>query len=229
VNGVRALLRGSWLVARKDLRVELRTGEVTVTTALFAFLTVVMASLSFYLDRDQARSVAPGVLWISITFAGVLSMGRSWARERENDALRGLLLSPLPRAAIYVGKTLSSFLFLAAVETLILPVVALFFHLDLADVWAAVVAFLLLGTLGFVAAGSLFSALTVQSRARDLLLSVVLFPLVSPALLSGVVATREALGGADLATTVTWIELLVAFDLTFLAAGLLLFEHLTAD
>jgi heme exporter protein B len=229
MKGVGALLRGSLLVAKKDLRIELRTGEVTVTTALFAFLTVVMASLSFYLDRNQARSVAPGVLWISITFAGVLAMGRSWARERENDGMRGLLLSPLPRAAIYIGKTLSSFLVLAAVEALILPIVVLFFHLDLTETWAPIVAFLLLGTLGFVAAGSLFSALTVQSRARDLLLSVVLFPLVSPALLSGVVATREVLAGADLATTVSWLELLVAFDLTFLAAGLALFEPLTSD
>jgi heme exporter protein B len=229
MNELKALVRGSWLVARKDLRIELRTGEVTVTTALFAFLTVVIASLSFYLDRNQARSVAPGVLWIAVTFAGVLAMGRSWARERENDALRGLLLSPLPRAAIYVGKTLSSFVFLAAVEALILPVVVLFFHLDITETWASIVAFLLLGTLGFVAAGSLFSVLTVKSRARDLLLSVVLFPLVSPALLSGVVATREVLGGADLATTLSWIELLVAFDLTFLAAGLALFEPLTSD
>jgi heme exporter protein B len=135
----------------------------------------------------------------------------------------------LPRASIYAGKTLSSFVFLSAVEALILPVVVLFFHLDITDTWAAIVAFLLLGTLGFVAAGSLFSALTVQSRARDLLLSVVLFPLVSPALLSGVVATREVLGGADLATATSWIELLVAFDLTFLAAGLALFEPLTSD
>lgn len=226
---MKELLSGAWLVAAKDLRVEMRTGEVTLTTALFAFLTVVMASLSFYLDRNQAASVAPGVLWISITFAGVLAMGRSWARERENDALRGLLLSPLPRAAIYLGKTLSSFVFLAVVEALVLPVVVLFFHLDLTETWAAVVAFLLLGTLGFVAAGNLFSAVTVQSRARDLLLSVVLFPLVSPALLSGVVATRDVLGGAGLDAAIGWIELLVAFDLTFLAAGLLLFEALTSE
>ncbi|MBC7171339.1 MAG: heme exporter protein CcmB [Polyangiaceae bacterium] len=223
------LLYGAWLVARKDLRIELRTGEVTMTTALFAFLTVVIASLSLYLDRNQAASVAPGVLWISITFAGVLAMGRSWARERENDALRGLLLSPLPRASIYLGKTLSSFVFLVAVEVLVLPVVTLFFHLDLSETWPAIVAFLLLGTLGFVAAGSLFSALTVKSRARDLLLSVVLFPLVSPALLSSVVATRDILGGAELETAIGWVELLVAFDLTFLAAGLLLFEPLTSD
>lgn len=226
---MKELLRGAWLVAAKDLRIELRTGEVTLTTALFAFLTVVMASLSFYLDRNQAASVAPGVLWISVTFAGVLAMGRSWARERENDGLRGLLLSPLPRAAIYLGKTLSSFVFLAVVEALVLPVVVLFFHLDLTDTWPPVVAFLLLGTLGFVAAGNLFSALTVQTRARDLVLSVVLFPLVSPALLSGVVATRDVLGGADLEAAIAWVELLVAFDLTFLAAGLLLFEPLTAE
>jgi heme exporter protein B len=226
---MRELLHGAWLVAYKDLRIELRTGEVTMTTALFAFLTVVMASLSFYLDRNQAAAVAPGVLWISVTFAGVLAMGRSWARERENDALRGLLLSPLPRASIYLGKTLSSFVFLTVVEALVLPVVVLFFHLDLTDIWVAVVLFLLLGTLGFVAAGNLFSAVTVQSRARDLLLSVVLFPLVSPALLSGVVATREVLAGAGPAESLGFIQLLIAFDLTFLAAGLLLFEPLTSE
>lgn len=226
---MRELLRGAWWIAQKDLRAELRTGEVTVTTALFAFLTVVMASLSFYLDRNIAPKIAPGVLWIAITFAGVLSMGRSWARERENDALRGLLLSPLPRASIYLGKTLSAFFFLSAVELVILPVVGLFFHVDVLAELGGVLGFLALGTLGFVAAGSLFSALTVQSRARDLVLSVVLFPLVSPALISGVVATRELLAGAAAADLSAYVALLTAYDLAFLGAGLLLFEPLTAE
>jgi heme exporter protein B len=223
------LLRASWLVFQKDLRIELRTGEILITTGFFALLVAVMSSLSFYLDDVTSRRVAPGVLWISIAFSGVLAMGRSWARERDHDVMRGLLLSPLPRAAIFLGKTLGVFAFLTLVELLLVPIVAVLYRLDLGHVWLPVLTLVAMGTVGFSAAGTLFAAMGVRTRTKELVLSVVLFPLVSPALLAGVVATREVLAGASLSEIVSWLRILFAFDLVFVVMGALLFGPLTSE
>lgn len=223
------LLRGARLIAAKDLRIEARTREVTATTGLFAFLVVVMAALAFYLTKDLARQIAPGVLFVSLSFAGVLGMGRSWARERELGALRGLLMSPIPRASIYLGKLASTTLFLGVIALMLLPTVGIFFHLE-PDLTLLVVALItVLTCFGFAAAGTLFAALTVQTRARDLMLSVVVFPLVTPTLLAGVLGAREVLGGAPLAQALDWLLLLAACDLLFLSAGVVLFETLLSD
>jgi heme exporter protein B len=223
------LLSASWLVFRKDIRIEMRSGEILITTGFFALLVAVLSSLSFYLDDVTSRRVAPGVLWISIAFSGVLAMGRSWARERDNDAMRGLLLSPLPRPAIFLGKALGIFLFLTIVEVLLVPILAVLYRLDLERTWTAVSALVVLGTVGFSAAGTLFAAMGVRTRAKELVLSVVLFPLVSPALLAGVVATREVLGGASLAEVISWVRVLGAFDLIFVVMGAILFGPLTSE
>ena len=219
----------TWLVFRKDLRIELRTGEILITTGFFSLLVSVMTSLSFYLDNVISRLVAPGVLWISIAFSGVLAMGRSWQRERDHDTMRGLLLSPLPRSAIFLGKALGIFAFLTLVELLLVPIIAVLYQLDLLTVWAPVMTLVVLGTIGFAAAGTLFAAMGVRTRTKELVLSVVLFPLVSPALLAGVVATREVLAGASLADVQNWMRLLLAFDLIFVVVGALLFGPLTSE
>jgi heme exporter protein B len=213
----------------KELRVELRTGEIVITTALFATLVAVLASLAFYIDPRSGPAVGPGVLWIAITFAGVLAMGRSWNREREHEVFRALLLSPVPRAAIYLSKVLSSMAFLLVVEAALVVEVAVLFDLDLWAVLGPLCALLLLGTLGFAVTGNLFAALSVRTRARDMLLAVVVLPVVAPALLSGVVATRELLGGAPLGELYGWLALLGAFDLGLGAAGIALFDALIAD
>ena len=224
-----SLWRATWLVFSKDLRIELRTGEILITTGFFALLVTIMTSLSFYLDDVMGRKVAPGVLWISIAFSGVLAMGRSFQRERDHDAMRGLLLSPLPRAGIYLGKALGILAFLALVELLLLPLLAVLYHIEFSLALGLVALITLLGTLGFAAAGALFAAMGVRVRTKELVLSVVLFPLVSPALLAGVVATREVLGGASLGEIIDWVRVLCAFDLIFVVLGALLFGPLTSE
>jgi heme exporter protein B len=224
-----SLWRAALLVLRKDLQIELRTGEVTVTTALFATLVTLLASLSFFIDEATARLVAPGVLWVSVAFAGVLAMGRTWSRERDNDVFRGLMLSPAPRSALYVGKLLGTLVFLAVVESVVLLEVGVLFNLDLLPVLGPMVLLLVLGTIGFAAAGNLFAAMGVRTSARDLVLAVALFPVIAPALLCGVIGTRELLAGAPLQDIWTWMKILVAFDLIFVTAGILLFEPLLSD
>lgn len=224
-----ALLSATWALVLKELRVELRTGEILVTTALFATLVAVLTSLAFYTDPQNALRVAPGVLWIALTFAGVLAMGRSWQREREHDVFRALLLSPVPRAALYLSKLIASFAFLSAVELILVLEVALLFNLNLGGIGLPLCALLLLGTLGFCATGTLFAALSVRSRAREMMLAVTLLPVVAPALLAGVVGTRELLIGAPLSEIYGWMAILGAFDLMALASGIFLFEPLMAD
>jgi heme exporter protein B len=214
---------------RKDLRIELRTGEVVVTTALFATLITVLASLSFFIDEASARLVAPGVLWIAVAFAGVLAMSRSWSRERDNEVFRGLLMAPSPRAALYIGKLLGTLAFLSVVETVVVLEVAILFNLDLGAVIGPLALLLALGTIGFAAAGNLFAAMGVRTSARDMVLAVALFPVIAPALLCGVVGTRELLTGAPLHDIWSWVRILAAFDVTFLTAGVLLFELLVCD
>lgn len=224
-----SLLSGARHVLAKDLAIEARAKEITTTTALFAVLVVVLCGLSLYVDARTGRLVAPGVLWLAITFAGVLSMGRSWARERENDAIRGLLLAPIPRASIYLGKLVSTLSFLLVVEAVVVPLVAMLFHVDFGPVLGPFLLVLFFGTVGFASSGTLFSALTVRTGARDLMLSVVVFPLVTPALLSSVVATRELLGGAPFTETLGWLQILCAYDIVFVTAGAFLFEWLFSD
>jgi heme exporter protein B len=226
---VTSLGRATLLLLRKELLIELRTREIVVTTGLFATLIAVLASLSFYIDPDSGPRVAPGVLWIAIAFSGVLAMGRSWGREREHDVIRGLLLAPIPRSAIYLSKAIASCVFLLIVEAVLIVEIAVLYNLSLSGVLGPLVLLVVLGTIGFCATGTLFAALSVKSRAREMMLAVTVFPVVTPALLCGVVGTRELLLGAPFSEITGWVALLGAFDLALLAAGIVLFDALMGD
>lgn len=226
---MRHFLRGTLTIVEKELRIELRTAEILVTAGLFGLLVTVLTSLAFFLDDVTAQKIAPGVLWVSACFSAVLAMGRSWGREREADAIRGLLLSPVPRSAVYAGKMIGTLLFVVAIDVVLLPVVAILFRLDIVATFVRAGPILLLGTIGYVAMGTLFASMSVRTRARELMLSVVLFPLASPGLLAGVVATRELFAGAPLSEISDWLRVLAAFDLVALVCGLVLFEPLMSD
>jgi heme exporter protein B len=221
-----AFFRATATIFLKEMRIELRTPEIAVTAGLFGLLLTVLTSFAFFLDDVLGRKLAPGVLWMSASFAGVLAMGRSWSRERESDAIRGLLLAPVPRSAIYAGKALGTLTIVLAIESVLLPVVALLFRVDFSVALGPIALLLLLATIGYVAVGTLFAAMSVRTRARDLMLSIVLLPLSAPALIAGVVGTRQLLGGVPLAAVADWFRVLGAFDLVTIALGLMLFEPL---
>lgn len=222
-------LRETWLVCKKDLRVELRTKETLVVSLLFAVLVAVLSSMSFYLERKDALAIAPGVIWIAIAFSGVLVVGRVWARERDGDAGRALLMTPVARGAIYAGKTLAATALLMLVELVLILLVALFFHIELVDVAGPLMALVGLGTIGFVVTASLFAAISVRTSLRDLAMSVAVFPLIAPSLLTAVVATRELFAGASLVALMSWIRILTAFDLAFTLVCVILFGWLSED
>ncbi len=222
-------LRAAWLVALKDLQLEIRTKEILTSTGLFAVLVVTLGSLAFYTDPVSSPNVAPGVLWISILFCGILLIGRSWALERENDAIFAILLAPIPRASIYIGKTLSALALLFAIELLLVPLCLVFFQIEPKGVVLPLLALVFLGSLGFVSTASLFSAVGIRTRARDLMLSVLVFPLVAPALLASAVATRELFAGASMTEVIGWMRILTAFDLLFVGFGIWVSRHLLAE
>ena len=228
-------VRSVLTVLAKDFAIELATREIVTTAGFFAALVAIMASVAFTTGPQTTTRVAPGALWLAIAFAAVLALGRSWQREREESALVGLLVSPVPRAAIWCAKTVGVLGFLLAVELIVVPLVALLFHVDLPLVIGPLAVVLLLGTLGVAATGTLFGAMTVRTGARELLLASVLFPLLSPALLQGVAATREILYAAangqsvDMADIEGWLVLLGLFDFVAVIGGVTLFGALIEE
>jgi heme exporter protein B len=228
-------VRGTLAVLAKDLRIEASTREIVVTAGYFAALVAIMASLAFATGPETTTRVAPGALWLAIVFASILALGRSWQREREESALLGLLVSPVPRAAIWCGKAVGVLGFVLAVEVVVVPLVALLFHVDLPRVIGPLAVVMLLGTVGVAATGTLFGAMTVRTRARELLLATVLFPLLSPALLASVAATREifyaSMSGqpVDMSEVSDWLVLLGVFDAVAVAGGLAMFGALVED
>ena len=221
----------SWLsqaraILQKDLAIELSTGEVVISSGFFALLVVIMASLAFFGGPASGRIVASGVIWLSLAFSAVLALGKTWQRERDESALDGLLVAPLSRSAIFAGKALGVLAFLVVVECVVMPVAALLFALDLSVVGPGLLCIALFATPGIAASGTLFGAMTVRTQARDLLLAVVLFPLLSPTLLSAVAATRELLNGAPVAELSDYFKLMGVFDLVFISGGLMLFGTL---
>ncbi|MFO7178088.1 MAG: heme exporter protein CcmB [Pseudomonadota bacterium] len=219
-------LRQALIVLEKDVRIELATGEVVVSAAFFAVLVVVLASLSFYGGPANARLVASGVIWLSVSFAAVLALGKTWQREREESALDGLLVTPLSRSAIFAGKALGVLAFLFAIELVVIPIAAVLFALDLGEVGPGLACIALAATPGVAASGTLFGSMTVRTQARDLLLAVVLFPLLTPTLLAAVAASRELLSGVPLGELGDYFRLLGIFDMVFVSGGLALFGTL---
>ncbi|MGO8996944.1 MAG: heme exporter protein CcmB [Polyangiaceae bacterium] len=229
----------AWLVFAKDLAIEVRTREIVTTAGFFAALVAILASISFYTGPEAVLRVAPGAMWLAIAFASILALGRTWQRERDESAMTGLLVAPIARASIFLGKAMGVFAFVTAIECIVIPVVALFFHVELPDVIVSLACVVGLGTVGVAAAGTLFGAMTVRTQARDLVLATVLFPLLSPALLSGVAATREIFTLAmsmhppgaweQLGEVHDYLVLLAMFDLVAVSGGIAFFGALVDD
>ena len=226
----RNFLRVAWLVMRKDLTVESRSWEMVSTTLLFAVSCVLVFSFAFVREGRPVAGAAAGILWIAVAFAGTLALGPAFERERRDDALRGLLLAPVERSAVFAGKLLGVLLLMAAVELVVAVLVALLFQAPLAanGWWVGVL--LLLGNLGFAAVGTLFAAMLARTRSRGVLLPILLYPVTLPALIAGVMGTAaviQAEPNLDLARF--WAALLLCFDAVFLSLALWTFEPVMTE
>ncbi|MCA9463667.1 MAG: heme exporter protein CcmB [Nitrospirales bacterium] len=212
-----------WIVW-KDLVCELRSRETMSSMLFFALIVILVFSFSFSMDQDAARQLIAGIIWVSFTFTGIIGLGKSFSSELQNDCLEALQISPIPKGAVYLGKVLANFLFMLSVEILLFPLFILFFNLDVVEELGILLLVFLLATLGLSAVGTLFSALTVQIRAREVMLPVLLLPLAVPVMIAAVEATRGTLNGDPYAFYSQWIQLLVVFDIIFTVVSFWLFE-----
>ena len=224
------MLRAILLIVRKDLTVEVRSRELAYTTLFFAVSCVLVFAFSLVQEGRAAEGVGAGVLWMAIMFAGNLALGRTFERERQSETLRALMLVPAPRPAVYLGKLTGIVLLLAITEAVLVPLVALLFESALLShpFWlASVVA---TGTVGFAAVGTLFAAMIVRARSRDVLLPVLLYPITVPVLIAGVRAT-VAIAQPELEVDDVrfWLMLLIAFDIVFITLSLWTFEPVMTD
>jgi heme exporter protein B len=209
----------------KDLLVEARGRETVLAGAVFALLVLVIFNFAFDLRVENVAAVAPGVLWVTVTFAGVLSLGRAFARERDRRTLDGLLLAPIDRSALYLAKVVTSVVSMLVVEVVALPAFIALFNL-VVNLPLLIVA-LVLGTLGLAGVGTLFAAIAAHTRAREVMLPLLLFPIQVPVILATVKSTGAAIRvpGLEPPDVGQWLGLLIAFDALFLGLSVLLFDY----
>ncbi len=215
-------LQGAWAIFRKDALTELRTRESITAMIVFAVMAIVMFNFALRQRVDTFRPLTPGVLWVTIVFAGTLGLGRSLSSEQINQCMDGLLLAPIDRSAIFIGKAFTNLLFMGVVALVVMPIMAILFDESLMQpgVWLV----LLLGVIGYAGAGTLIATLAASTRAREVFLPILLFPLVLPLLTASVVATSGYLDQLAFSDFGSWIGVQIAYIVIFWTAGVLLFE-----
>jgi len=213
------------VITTKDLRAEIRTKEAINASIAFAIVILLILSFAFDPSEDTTREISGGLLWIVFTFAGTLVLNRSFARELPNDCLDGLLAAPVPGSVIFLGKALSNFVLILAVEAVALPVFGIFYNVRWTRQFWPLMLVQALGTWGLTAIGTVFSALTVNIRLREVMLPVLVYPLMIPMLLGAMLLTAQLVMGQPIAgDSLVWLRLLFGFDIIFTALALVLME-----
>ncbi len=219
--------RQLYAILNKELAVEWRTREAVSAMLVFGLLVLVIFNFAFDLQGVDIRVLGPGILWIAFCFSGILGLGRSFARERDKGSMEGMLLAPVDRGAIFLGKALANFLFILVMEAVTLPLFVVLFNVPLE--WFPLVGYILLGTVGFSAIGTLLSAIAASTRMREVMLPVLLFPVLVPLLVASVKITQGALQNLPFADYQGWFNLLVAYDAIFLTVAYLVFEFVVEE
>lgn len=208
----------------KDLRREIRTKEVLTTTISFAVLLMVVFTFAFYQDDDSVKIVFPGILWVSIVYSGTLAIARTFAQEKDGGCLRALALIPRTQQSLYWAKLLLNLVFMLIFEVVLLPMLSLAFSVPIWDQLHLYALSIFVGTIGFVALGTLMAAMLVHSHLREVLLPVLLFPLAVPLIIVGVKITAALFGGADFIEILPWLKIALAMDIVYIFIGQYLFQ-----
>jgi heme exporter protein CcmB len=225
-------IKTALLVLKKDIAIEAKSLEILSTTLFFAVTCVLIFSFGFVNEGEALDTVMvpSAILWIAVAFSGMLALGRTFERERYGETLRALLLAPAPRSAIYTGKLLGIILLLLLTELLLVPMIAFVFQAPLFQWPLLVSALLIAGTIGFAAVGTLFAAMLVRSRAREVMLPILVYPFTIPVLIAGVRGTSALLQAEPSAATATmWLSIQVMFDVVFVTLALWTFEPLMTE
>jgi heme exporter protein B len=220
-------LRALWAVIWKDLAAELRSRELLSAMLVFALLVIFIFNFALELDPKTRSTVTAGVLWVTFAFAGTLGLNRSMSMEKDRGCLDGLLLAPVDRSAIYFGKMIGNLIFMLIVEAIVLPVYSLLYNINLFHPGLLLV--VLLGSLGYVAVGTLLASMAVQTRTRDILLPILLFPVIIPVFIAAVKASGGFLQGAPMDEILPWLNLLLVYDVIFTAVALMVFDYIVEE
>jgi len=228
----RTLPKGNFLkavgaVVWKDVRAEFRSRELFSAMLVFSLLIILIFNFALELDVKTRQSVTAGVLWATFAFAGTLGLNRSMAIEKDRGCLDGLLLAPVDRSAIYFGKVISNLAFMLIVELIVLPVYSVLYTVNLFQPGLLLV--ILLGSIGYAGVGTLLAAMSVQTRTRDILLPILLFPVIIPVLLAAVKASSGFLTGAEWSEILVPINLLIAYDIIFIAVAFMVFDSVVEE
>jgi heme exporter protein B len=227
MNSIRLFLKAMGAIIRKDLAAEWRSRELFSAMLVFSLLVILIFNFALELDARARASVTSGVLWVTFAFAGTLGLNRSMAIEKDSGCLDGLLLAPVDRAVIYFGKAIGNLVFMLIVELIVLPIYSVLYNTNLFHPGFLMV--VLLGSIGYVAVGTLLSAMAVQTRTRDILLPILLFPLVIPVLIAAVKASGGFLQGLTFSEVRNWINLLIVYDVIFIAISFMIFDYVVEE
>ena len=214
-----------WAIIKKDIVTELRTKELFSSMLLFALLVIVIFNFAFGFSVEILDLAAPAMLWISFTFAGILGLSRSFALEKEGNAILGMLLTPTDRSLIYAGKMIGNTIFVFIVGILTVLMFILFFNYDFLSTIIPLIPIVFLGSVGFVSVGTLFSAMAINTKLREVMLPILLFPIIIPLIVSAVKLSGQVLDGNSIFSATSSLKLLVAFDIIFLTACAVVFEY----
>jgi heme exporter protein B len=218
-------LRQSLTIAAKDLRAELRTKEALNASLAFSIVILVLFSFAFDPSSEQIHDFSGGLLWLVFAFASALVLNRSFARELQNDCLDALIASPAPSSALFLGKAFANLALLMVVEMISLPVFGIFYDVAWTRQFGPLLLVMLLGTWALTVIGTIFSALTVNLRLRELMLPTLVYPLMIPALMSAITLTTDLLSGTPInSENQIWVRVLVAFDLIFTALAVVFID-----
>ena len=226
-SGLGAYLRSIGAIVWKDLVAELRSRELLSAMLVFALLVILIFNFALELDILTRETVTSCVLWVTFAFAGTLGLNRSMADEKDRGCLDGLLLVPVDRSAIYFGKVIGNLFFMLVVEAIVLPLYSVLYNINLFQ--PGLVAVILLGSIGYVAVGTLLSSMAVHARTRDVLLPILLFPVVLPVLVPAVKASNGFLQGFEMAEIWPWLNLLIVYDVIFTAVAFMVFDYVVEE
>jgi len=226
-RGAAGYMRSVFAIVWKDLAAELRSRELLGAMLVFAVLVILIFNFALELSIRTMETVTSGVLWVTFTFAGTLGLNRSMSIEKDRGCLDGLLLAPVDRSALYFGKTLGNLVFMFIVEAIVLPVFSLLYNVNLFE--PRLLAVILLGSLGYAAVGTLLASMSVQARTRDVLLPILLFPIVLPIVVAAVKASNNILLGFEMADIWPWLNILIAYDVIFIAVAFMVFDFVVEE
>jgi len=222
-----SLIQAIFAIVQKDLAAEFRSRELLSAMLVFSLLVILIFNFALELDIKTRQSVTAGVLWTTFAFAGTLGLNRSMAVEKDRGCMDGLLLAPVDRSAIYFGKAISNLAFMLIVEAIVLPVYSVLYNVNLFRF--DLIGVILLGSIGYTAVGTLLAAMSVQTRTRDVLLPILLFPVAIPVLLSAVKASSGLLAGAEMSEIMTPINILIVYDVIFIAIAFMVFDFVVEE